>query len=158
MEKIIMLANSTYSDDISRDPLDTFTDREQILNRFKQLLHTAQRKHLSILAVKGNSGAGKTSLIHYMRVRLCIPFHWQTVSLSFAERLPDFRLLLSRLEDALKEWVQPKEIAQYSLKKRDYEQQYNEYIHLFLNRPFTIYQSLIASESTVNNVSQNVHI
>ena len=53
-------------DQIYRDPLDSFTDREKIIHLFEQFLHVAQPNQLRLLAIRGNSGTGKTFLISYL--------------------------------------------------------------------------------------------
>jgi len=76
------------------NPLDTFTDREEILGLFQRALHSAQSGQLHLLAVKGNSGTGKTFLISYLIHRICPQFHWQSGLISFAQSRPDFRTIL----------------------------------------------------------------
>jgi hypothetical protein len=47
---------------IYRDQLDNFTDREQIMHLFEQFLHVAQPGQLRLLAIKGNSAREKPSI------------------------------------------------------------------------------------------------
>ncbi len=96
-----------------RDPLDSFTDREEILGAFQQLLRTAQPGQLHLLAIKGNSGTGKTFLIEYIVRRICPSFRWQTGQLAFAQSTPDFRTILLGLEDALKGCVPAESLNRY---------------------------------------------
>src|SRR5260370_1778714 len=84
------------------DPLHSFTDREDILALFEQLLRSAQPGHLRVLAIKGNSGTGKTFLAEYLSKRICLSVGWETGQLSFFQSQPDFRTILTVLEDALK--------------------------------------------------------
>src|SRR5579871_6541525 len=89
--------------DAYRDPLDSFTDREQIITLFEQLLSSAQAGKLRFLAVKGNSGTGKTFLISFLMKNVCPRYTWQAGLLSVARSAePDFRSLLAKVEDALK--------------------------------------------------------
>src|SRR6266699_5851965 len=90
-------------DDTYRDPLDSFTDREQMVTLFDQFLSSAQPGNLRFLSVKGSSGTGKTFLISFLMKYLCPKLAWNAGLLSVTRSgAPDFRLFLSGLEDALK--------------------------------------------------------
>src|SRR5205807_3250486 len=101
-----------------RDPLDSFTDREQIVTLFEQFLSSAQPGNLRFLAVKGNSGTGKTFLISFLKKYLCPKLAWHAGLLSVTRSAePDFRSLLTGLEDALKGCVPLQSLKQYRLKR-----------------------------------------
>src|ERR1700720_2877410 len=85
-----------------RHQLDTFTDREAILALFEQTLRSAQAGQLHLLAVKGNSGTGKTLLVSYLTKRVCPRFQWQFGQISIAQSIPTFRSILLELENTLK--------------------------------------------------------
>jgi Cdc6-like AAA superfamily ATPase len=72
-----------FMDNPKPDKLDTFTDREHFLDQFQRSLHSAQPGQFHLLAVKGNSGTGKTFLIEYLTRRVCPSFEWQTGQLTF---------------------------------------------------------------------------
>ena len=84
--------------DDAHNPLDSFTDREDILTLFRRILRSAQAGHLHLVAIKGNSGTGKTFLISYLLERVCPLFPWQAGAMSFAQSTPDFRTILLGLE------------------------------------------------------------
>jgi ABC-type phosphonate transport system ATPase subunit len=88
------MATDTPIDGKFSNPLDSFTDRERILTHVRHLLHSAQTGEFQLLAVKGNSGTGKTFLIEYLSKRLCPQEGWQTGVLTFAQSFPDFRSIL----------------------------------------------------------------
>ena len=92
-------------DHLARDPLDSFTDREQIVQLFKDLLRSARPGLPHVLAVKGNSGTGKTFLTSYLAAKICPTLHWHVGHLSFAQSLPNFRSILTALEAVLKDCV-----------------------------------------------------
>lgn len=54
------MPKQSITDSTFRDPLDYFTDREEILQLFEQSLDAAKTGMLRLLAIKGNSGIGKT--------------------------------------------------------------------------------------------------
>jgi DNA replication protein DnaC len=95
----------TFNENLARDPLDCFTDREEILTQFQHLLHSAQTGTFHLLAIKGQSGTGKTFLIEYLSKRICPQAGWQTGVLAYAQSFPDFRTLLDGVEDGLKKCV-----------------------------------------------------
>src|SRR5437879_2698137 len=84
-----------------RDPLESFTDREEILTLFEQFLCSAQPNQLRLLAVKGNSGTGKTFLISYLTQYICPKLNWKSSQFSFSQLQSDFRPTLEWLEDTL---------------------------------------------------------
>ncbi len=110
-----------------RDPLDTFTDREAILALFEQTLRSARADRLHLLAVKGNSGTGKTFLVSYLAERVCPRFQWQFGQMRFAQSAPDFRTVLLRLEDALKGSVPSERLEHYRAKRDEYIRRFDEY-------------------------------
>src|SRR5205807_596164 len=95
-----------------RDPLENFTDREEILALFEQILLSAQAGQLRHLAIRGNSGTGKTFLLEYLMHRVCPALKWQNGQLSF---VPDFRSILMGLEDAFKNCVPLESLEQYRI-------------------------------------------
>ena len=98
-----------------RDPLDSFTDREETLTLFEQFLDVAQPGQISFLALKGNSGIGKTFLISYLTRHVCPKKGWQTGQISFSQTsVPEFRAILAGIEDGLKGCV-PRERASSSI-------------------------------------------
>lgn len=114
--------------DAYRDPLDSFTDREQIITLFEQLLSSAQAGKLRFLAVKGNSGTGKTFLISFLMKNICPRYTWQAGLLSVARSAePDFRSLLAKVEDALKGCVPLQSLKRYRLKRDDYYRRFDEH-------------------------------
>src|SRR6266852_4309994 len=120
---------STYSiiNNLLYDPLDSFTDREDILNQFEQLLRLARSGEFRLLAVKGDSGTGKTFLIAYLINRVCPTLGWQTSQLSFAQSQPDFRAILMGLEDAFRDCVPHESLKQYRAKRDEYNRRFDEY-------------------------------
>jgi tetratricopeptide (TPR) repeat protein len=114
--------------DAYRDLLDSFTDREQIITLFEQLLASAQAGKLRFLAVKGNSGTGKTFLISFLMKNICPRYTWQAGLLSVVRSAePDFRSLLAKVEDALKGCVPLQSLKRYRLKRDDYYRRFDEY-------------------------------
>ena len=140
---------------IYRDPLDSFTDREQIMYLFEQFLRFAQRGQLRLIAIKGNSGTGKTFLISYLTVHICPKLGWKTGQLSFAQSLPDFRSILAGLEAALKGCVPHQSLRQYRDKRDDYNHSFDDY-----RAAITIHQSVEAKDrsSIVTSVNQSVQV
>ena len=110
-----------------RDPLDTFTDREAILALFEQTLRSARAGRLQLLAIKGNSGTGKTFLVSYLTERVCPRFQWQVGQMRFAQSTPDFRTILRGLEDALKGSVPLTRLERYGAKQDEYIRRFDEY-------------------------------
>src|SRR5438270_1489446 len=106
-----MLISPTFN-----DPLEGFTDREYVLTLFKQLLLQARPGTFRLLAIKGNSGTGKTFLTSYLVERVCHPMGWQAGQISFTQAQPDFRFILARLEDALKGCVTRERLNWYRAK------------------------------------------
>src|SRR5216683_5973979 len=109
---------------IYHDPLDSFTDREQIVYLFEQFLHVAQPGQLRLLAIKGNSGTGKTFLISYLTTHICPNLGWKSGQLSFTQSLPDFRAILAGLETALKDCVPLQSLPQYRDKRNEYNRSF----------------------------------
>src|SRR6266702_1303949 len=114
------MTTSPQSNNVFRDPLDDFTDRENFINQFEQTLRAIRQGQFRILAVKGNSGTGKTFLIEYLTRRVCPSFEWQTGQLTFAQSIPDFRIILEGLEDALKGCIPRESLKQYRMQRNDF--------------------------------------
>jgi tetratricopeptide (TPR) repeat protein len=141
-------------DMIYHDPLDGFTDREAILALFEQLLRSAQPGQLRVLAIKGNSGTGKTFLTEYLCERVCLPAGWVTSQLRFFQSQPDFRTILTGLEDALKGCVARADIDQYRKKRDEYARHFDEYIS-----SITIHQTIgVREQSSLAGVEMHVGI
>jgi tetratricopeptide (TPR) repeat protein len=149
-----MVAYSINIDNLYYDPLESFTDREQILNMFEQFLRTAQAGRLRLLAVKGQAGVGKTFLISYLAERLCPTFAWQAGILSYAQSTPDFRSILRGLEDALKGCVSSQRLLQYRVKRDEYNQRFDEY-----RATISIQQQIeVRDHASLSDVYQNVQV
>ncbi len=134
-----------------RDPLDTFADREDILTLFRQFLHAAHPGQFRLLAIKGNSGTGKTFLVEYLANRVCPALKWQTGQMNFAL---DFRPILAGLEDAFKNCVPRNGLQQYRTKRDKYNDSFDEY-----RTSITVNQSVEAREySSVAGVNLSVQI
>jgi tetratricopeptide (TPR) repeat protein len=141
--------NTTY-----HDPLDNFTDREEILALFEQLLRSAQPGQLQVLAIKGNSGTGKTFLVEYLSKRICLSVGWETGQLRFFQSQPDFRTILTALEDALKGYVSRTSLDQYRKKRDEYNRHFDEY-----TSSITINQTVEAQgHSSISGVDMRVGI
>jgi tetratricopeptide (TPR) repeat protein len=121
------MATKTPIEGIFSNPLDSFTDRERIKAHVRHLLHSAQTGEFHLLAVKGNSGTGKTLLIEYLSKRLCPQEGWQTGVLAFAQSFPDFRSILDGLDDALKKCVPRQSFKEYRTQCEEYNRRYDEY-------------------------------
>src|SRR6266487_2425146 len=142
----------------SRNPLDAFTDREAILARFEQTLCSARARQLHLLAVKGNSGTGKTFLVSYLTERVCPGFQWQCGQMRFAQSVPDFRTILLGLEDALKGGVPSARLEDYRAARDEYNRRFDEYktaINIGL-----IQQHMVASgdQSSIANSPQSIQV
>jgi len=149
-----MPGHSSSTDITYRDPLESFTDREAILTMFAQSLRSIQPGQLRLLAVKGNSGTGKTFLISYLTRRIFPTLNWQAGQLSFAQSTPDFRTILAGLEDALKGCVPRESLKHYREKRDEYNRRFDEY-----RAVINISSSVEASEqSSISNVSQSVQV
>ncbi len=136
------------------DLLDSFTDREPILAQFEQFLHTAQPGQFHLLAIKGNSGTGKTFLIDYLSRRVCPLAGWQVGQLAFAQSVPDFRPILEGLEDALKESVPRSKLQQYRDKREVYKHSFDDY-----RAAITVALKVEAREySHISDINQNVQV
>jgi hypothetical protein len=121
------MATDTPIEGIFSNPLDSFTDRERILEHVRHLLHAAQTGEFHLLAVKGNSGTGKTFLIDYLSKRLCPQEGWHTGVLTFAQSFPDFRSILEGLEDGIKKCVPRQSFKEYRFQCEDYNRRYDDY-------------------------------
>ncbi len=149
-----MPGHSSSTDITYRDPLDSFTDREAILNLFEQSLRSIHPGQLRLLAVKGNSGTGKTFLISYLTRRIFPTLNWHAGQLSFAQSTPDFRTILAGLEDALKGCVPRESLKHYRDRRDEYNRRFDEY-----RAAITISSSVEASEqSSISNVNQSVQV
>src|SRR3989440_6936447 len=137
------------------DPLDSFTDRESILALFEQFLAIAQSGRLRLLAIKGNSGTGKTFLISYLATYICPKRGWQSGHISFAQAsMPDFRSVAMGLEQALKGCVSRRSLKDYRSKRDEYNRRFDEY-----RTSITINQYVEAQKhSSISAVNQNVTI
>jgi len=114
-------------DTLLRDPLEYFTDREEILDQFKQYLSLAQHHRFGLFAVKGNSGTGKTFLIEYLTYYICPSLGWKAGNLNFASLPSGFRSLLAAIEDALRECVSTQHFEQYCFYRDRYHQNFDTY-------------------------------
>ncbi len=115
------------TDTAFRDPLDFFTDREEILAQFEQFLRLAQPRRFGLFAVKGNSGTGKTFLIEYLTYQICPSLDWQVGNMNFAPLPSGFRSILAALEDALRECVSAQHFEQYCSQRDRYNQNFDTY-------------------------------
>jgi tetratricopeptide (TPR) repeat protein len=141
-------------DNVYRDPLDSFTDREQMVTLFEQFLASVQPGKTRFLAVKGNSGTGKTFLIEYLSQRVCPSRGWQTGQLTFAQAIPDFRSILKDLEDALKGCVPSESLKQYRTNRDAYNKSFDDY-----RNAVTINQAVEVKENSIAlNITQSTQI
>ncbi len=147
--------SKTPMEQIYHDPLDSFTDREQIVYLFEQFLRVAQPSQLRLLAIKGNSGTGKTFLISYLTAHICPSLGWKSGQLSFAQSLPDFRAILAGLETALNGCVPHQSLQQYRDKRDEYNRSFDEY-----RTVIRIHQSVEAKDqsSIISSITQNVQV
>lgn len=140
-----------------RDPLESFTDREEILSLFEQFLHSAQPNKLRLLAVKGNSGTGKSFLIFYLTQRICPKLNWKSSLISFSQIQSDFRPTLQWLEDTLKGCVPRQSLQQYRMRCEEYKRRFSEYQTSITIG--SIHQSARAdTESSLTSVNENIEI
>ena len=121
------MTNTPNNNATPRNLLDSFTDRERILAKFTHLLGSTQAGEFRLLAIKGNSGTGKTFLIEYLSKRVCPPAGWQTGVLAFAQSFPDFRTILDGLEDAFKQCVPRESLKSYRTQRDAYKHSFDEY-------------------------------
>ncbi len=148
------MAAGISDESILRNLLDSFTDRERILAHFHQLLHSTQAGEFHLLAVKGNSGTGKTFLIEYLSKRICPQMGWQTGVLAFAQSFPDFRSILDGLEEALKRCVSRQSLKQYRVQREEYNRHFDEY-----RATITVNQHIEARDSSsVSHIQMNAHV
>jgi tetratricopeptide (TPR) repeat protein len=116
------------ADHAYHDPLESFTDRETVITLFDESLQSAQPSQPRFLALKGNSGTGKTFLIAYMTKYLSSHYHWKSGCISVTHSdISDFRLLLAGVEDALKTCVSYENLKQYRIKRDDFQRRFDEY-------------------------------
>jgi hypothetical protein len=137
-----------------RDSLDNFTDRELILNFFKNFLSSILPGTLRFLTIKGNSGTGKTFLISYLSERICPPLQWQVGQISFTQSQPDFRFILAKLEEALKGCVPRESLKLYRKQRDEYDRSFDDY------RAFIVVNQSVEATgfSTVSSSSQSIKI
>jgi hypothetical protein len=121
------MAKHLAADPAFRDPLDFFTDREEILAQFRQFLRLAQPRRFGLFAVKGNSGTGKTFLIEYLTYHICPSLRWQVGNMNFATLASSFRAILAAIEDALHECVSAQDFEQYRSQRERYNQNFDTY-------------------------------
>jgi len=114
-------------DTVLRDPLECFTDREEILAQFKQFLRLAQPRRFGLFALKGNSGTGKTFLIEYLTYHMCPSLSWQVGNMNFAPLPSGFRSILAAIEDAIRECVSAQHFEQYCSQRDRYNQNFDTY-------------------------------
>lgn len=139
-----------------RDPLDMFTDREEILDLFQQTLRSAQPSRLHLLAVKGNSGTGKTFLIDYLTRKICPSVNWQWGQLSFAESTPEFGFILDGMARALKGCVPRESLERYRAQRDEYNRRFDEYKKSVI---VFIQQTMVAGGlSSISDSPQSVQI
>lgn len=145
-------------DDTYRDPLDSFTDREQMVTLFDQFLSSAQPGNLRFLAVKGNSGTGKTFLISFLMKYLCPRHGWHAGLLSVTRSgVVDFRSFVAGLEDALKGCVPLHSLKLYRIKRDDFYRYFDEYCSAVTVGH--VDQSLSASNAaSVSGISMNIQV
>ena len=140
--------------DTFRDLLDSFTDREQILALFNEFLSAARPGKLSLLAIKGNGGAGKTFLPSYLDERICPELGWQTCRISFAEADLDFRFLLDAIGDALERYVPHDSFERYTAECNEFIRSFDAY-----HATLAIQQKVEAKDlSSISNVHQSVYV
>src|SRR6266571_5170965 len=148
------MATDMPSESTRRHSLDSFTDREPILTQFSQLLHSTQAGEFHLLAIKGNSGNGKTLLIEYLSKRICPPAGWDTDVLSFTQDFPDFRTILYWIEGALKKCVPGPSLKQFRAQRNEYDHRFDEY-----RATIIVNQSVEAKEfSSVSQIQQTASV
>jgi tetratricopeptide (TPR) repeat protein len=158
MRACSMVIQPNDSDSTYHDPLERFTDRETVLALFEEFLQSAQRAHPRFLALKGNSGTGKTFLIAYMMKYICPQHGWKSGCVSFAHSgVADFRSLLAGVEDALRSNVPKENLKMYRIKRDDFLRRFDEYCSTITIG--NVKQVLSAnSSSIVSGVSMNVQV
>lgn len=145
--------------DVLRDPLECFTDREEIIAQFKQFLSLAQPHRFGLFAVKGNSGTGKTFLIEYLTYQMCPLLGWQVGNINFAPSLSGFRSTLATLEDALRECVSAQHFERYCSQRDRYNQNFDIYrSSVYLTSHVEARESSSLSGITINtSVNTELH-
>lgn len=149
------MPDQNSDENIFQDQLDNFTDREAIIMLFDEFLRTAHPGHFRLLAVKGNSGTGKSFLISYLSTRVCSHLHWHSGLISFSQSaVPDFRYLISGLEAVLKGCVPHQSLENYRAKRDAYLHNFDQY-RLVMN----IHQQTESSNHSMQfQVSQQIQI
>ncbi len=129
--------------------LKSFTDREEVITNFVELLNSAQCGQFYLLAIKGNSGTGKTFLIEYLSRHICPKINWHSGQFSLAQSAFDFRSFFGGLETALKDCVPNAKFKEYCNKRDEYNRSFSEY-----RASINVYQSANAEEnSSISNNS-----
>src|SRR5204862_424456 len=106
------------------------------------------------LAIRGNSGTGKTFLISYLTTHICPNLGWKSGQLSFAQSLPDFRAILAGLEAGFKGCVPHQSLQKYRDKRDEYNRSFDEY-----RATITIQQSVEAKDrSFASSINQNIQV
>jgi len=153
-----MSSQSQSADNAYHDPLESFTDRETILTLFKKSLQSVQPGQPRFLALKGNSGTGKTFLIAYMTKYLSSHYHWKSgcISATHAD-VSDFRPLLAGVEDALKACVSYENLKQYRIKRDDFQRRFDEYCStVTIGRVEQVFSA--NGSATISGVSMNFQV
>ncbi len=123
------MAKRAHIDNTFRDPLGDFTDREDILELFERYLQSPHGGDY-LLAIKGNSGTGKTFLISYLSRHVCpqLKQRWHTGNLSFAQSdIPNFQNMLTVMESVLEGCVPTDIFQNYYEECKEYIRSFNEY-------------------------------
>lgn len=137
-----------------RDPLSSFTNREDILAQFEQFLRVAQSGQFRLLAIKGNSGTGKTLLIEYLTSYICPSLNWLTGQINFSQSQSDFRSILTEIEDALKGCVSRQSLKEYRARRDEYNRSFDSYCSFF-----NISQNVEAKEySSVSKINLSMQV
>src|SRR5207248_8390664 len=85
---------------------------------------------------------------------ICLKLHCQSGMISFAQSIPDFRFILTDLEDALKKCVPRESLKQYRTKRNEYNRRFDEY-----RASITVNQNNEANnQSLISDVNQRVHV
>jgi len=148
------MATDIPNEGVVHNLLDSFTDRERILMQFRQLLSSTQVSEFRLLAIKGNSGTGRTFLIEYLSKRVCPSAGWQAGTLAFAQSFPDFRVILNGLEDALKRCVPRESLRSYRTQREAYKRSFDKY-----RATITVNQSIDAKEgASVSSIQMSASI
>jgi tetratricopeptide (TPR) repeat protein len=141
-----------------RNLLDAFTDREAILALFEQTLRSARAGQPHLLAVKGNSGTGKTFLVSYLTERVCPRFQWQSGQMRFAQAVPGFHTILLGLEDELKGSVPSARLEHYRAARDEYNRRFDEYKTAINIGSIQQYMVASGKQSSIANSPQSIQI